>query len=234
MPNGARYDIILGVEYPNNQISEGNMKYSDIKVGSIYNVDFEPVRECEFGRLHLALVLKKNNDKKTAIVMPLTSASNGENINKKNIGRIETLPSSLKVNDTYAVYNQIRTVNASRFIRLKDFDEEGNNRPIDCPLNEIVFKELLMLALEELTFSFDEDEKMDIYLSLYYLAKLRKSISLAYQIKKSTEDTEEIYEELGKLLASFDGIFQQEKLPQEVQEIFKKAKRKVDKNPKNE
>lgn len=85
------------------------MKYSDINIGSIYNVDFDPVRPCEFDKLHLALVLKKNNDKKTAIVLPLTSASNGNNVNKINLGKLDCLPSSLKTADTYAVYNQIRT-----------------------------------------------------------------------------------------------------------------------------
>lgn len=48
------------------------MKFSDIQVGYIYNVIFDPVRNCEFNGKHLALVLKRNNDKQTFIVMPLT------------------------------------------------------------------------------------------------------------------------------------------------------------------
>ena len=50
------------------------MRFSDIKVGYIYNVIFDPVRDCEFDGKHLAVVLKRNNDKATFIVMPLTSA----------------------------------------------------------------------------------------------------------------------------------------------------------------
>ena len=39
------------------------MRFSDIKVGCIYNVIFDPVRDCEFDGKHLAVVLKRNNDK---------------------------------------------------------------------------------------------------------------------------------------------------------------------------
>ena len=46
------------------------MRFSDIKVGYIYNVIFDPVRDCEFDGRHLAVVLKRNNDKATFIVMP--------------------------------------------------------------------------------------------------------------------------------------------------------------------
>lgn len=96
------------------------MRFSDIKVGYIYNVIFDPVRDCEFDGKHLAVVLKKNNDKASFIVMPLTSAPNGVGVNKMDVGEMECLPTSLKNNHTYAVYNQIRTVNANRFITLKE------------------------------------------------------------------------------------------------------------------
>ncbi len=103
------------------------MKFSHIKPRSIYIVDFDPVRQCEFNGRHLALVLKRNNDKNTFIVMPLTSSPNGENINKINIGNIDTLPPSLRNNITYAVFNQIRTVKADRFIALKDGNKRVNS-----------------------------------------------------------------------------------------------------------
>lgn len=96
------------------------MRASDIKVGKIYNVIFDPVRECEFDGKHLALVIKKNPDGATFVVVPLTSSSNGIGINKLFVGQIESLPESLKKNDAYAVLNQIRTVNATRFISLKE------------------------------------------------------------------------------------------------------------------
>lgn len=124
------------------------VRASDIKVGCIYNVIFDPVRNCEFDGKHLAVVLKKNNDKSTFIVMPLTSASNGNGINKIHIGQIASLPASLKSNNTYAVFNQVRTVNASRFISLK----EGNT-VIEALFPQDKFHQLLVLAIKELVYS---------------------------------------------------------------------------------
>lgn len=69
---------------------------------------------------NLALVLKKNKDNRTVIVVPLTKSSNGEGVNKINVGKIESLPNNLKNRDSFAVYNQVRTVNCDRFYALKD------------------------------------------------------------------------------------------------------------------
>ncbi|MDR1550194.1 MAG: type II toxin-antitoxin system PemK/MazF family toxin [Hungatella sp.] len=60
------------------------MRFSDVKVQHIYSVDFDPVNICEFNRKYFAIVLTKNIDKKTVIVMPLTTSSNGEGENKVN------------------------------------------------------------------------------------------------------------------------------------------------------
>ena len=68
------------------------MRFSDVKERYLYYVDFDPVRYCEFNGNHLAVVLKKNNDKRTAIVMPLTSRENGVGTNKILIDNIEDLP----------------------------------------------------------------------------------------------------------------------------------------------
>lgn len=124
------------------------MRASDIRVGNIYNVIFDPVRDCEFDGKHLAVVMKKNNDKSTFIVMPLTSASNGNGINKFFIGKILTLPSSLRSNDTYAVLNQIRTVNASRFISLKE-----GGAVVDAIFPQEKLNQLMLLAVKELVYS---------------------------------------------------------------------------------
>lgn len=79
------------------------MRFSDIEVRCIYNVIFDPVEACEFNGKHLAVVLKKNNDKKTFIVMPLTTVPNGAGVNKIEIGQIATLPTPLKRNRTFAI-----------------------------------------------------------------------------------------------------------------------------------
>ena len=98
------------------------MRYSDINVQHVYYVNFNDVMECEFDSNHLAVVLKKNKDKKTFIVAPLTTKDNGKNENKYNIGILKCLPKNLQKNESYIVYNQVRTVNIKRFSPLKDSD----------------------------------------------------------------------------------------------------------------
>ncbi len=82
--------------------------------------------------------------------MPLTSAQNGNGVNKIYIGQVSSLPTSLKNNNTYAVFNQVRTVNASRFISLK---EGGNVIKATLPKDKLV--ELLVLAEREFVYSVD-------------------------------------------------------------------------------
>lgn len=164
------------------------MRFSDIKVGYIYNVIFDPVRECEFNGKHLAVVLKKNNDSATFIVMPLTSAPNGTGVNKIRIGQINNLPQSLKSNDTYAVFNQVRTINANRFISLK----EGTVIK-ECRLDKPVFYKLLGLAIHELVYNLNQDDRIAVLKSCYENALINKAKDMAYQIIKlrNTEASDE-------------------------------------------
>ncbi len=155
------------------------MRFSDIKVGYIYNVIFDPVRDCEFDGKHLAVVLKRNNDKATFIVMPLTSAANGVGVNKIKLGAINSLPSSLKSNDTYAVYNQVRTVNAGRFIALK----EGSIVK-ECQMEKNIFHKLLFLGLREIVYSIPQDEKIEILKRTYEAELISKAKDIAYQVVK--------------------------------------------------
>lgn len=133
------------------------MRFSDIKVRHVYNVIFDPARHCEFDGKHLALVLKENNDKNTFIVMPLTSQPNGDGVNKIRLSNINGLPSSLKNNDTYAVYNQVRTVNADRFIALKD----GGLR-VQVKLEDEIYFDLLKLAIVDMLHNCNQDLKIEI------------------------------------------------------------------------
>lgn len=167
------------------------MRYSDIKVKHIYNVIFDPVRECEFDSKHLALVLKRNNDRKTFIVMPLTSESNGVGVNKIKLGKIPTLPQSLKMNDTYAVFNQIRTVNASRFISLKDGSDV-----VESSVEDNVFIELLKLGINEVVFHLNNDQKIELFKNQLDIACVNKAIDIAYNIIKLQNDINSKQEEI--------------------------------------
>ena len=207
------------------------MLFSKVKEKHIYNVIFDPVRECEFNLTHLAVVLKKNNDNKTCIVMPLTTESNGVGINKINIGCISTLPSSLRNNNTYAVFNQVRTVNVNRFIVLKEIIN-GQNIHIDCQMNNSTFDIVLKKALSELVFAYSSDEKMDLYQRMYNEEKLNKCIGIAYNIEKLNAELETIESqkvllnnELKQLLDDFDYELIEVELNNEIKQIFENVKK---------
>lgn len=181
------------------------MRFSDIKVGYIYNVIFDPVRDCEFDGKHLAVVLKRNNDKATFIVMPLTSAPNGVGVNKIKLGAMNSLPSSLKANDTYAVYNQVRTVNADRFIALKE------GRAVkECQMEKHIFHKLLFLGLREMVYNIPQDERIEILKSAYEAELISKAKDIAYQIvklrKEEVPDKKQIDEFLVQINETIKGV----------------------------
>ncbi len=203
------------------------MRFSDIKVGYIYNVIFDPVRNCEFDGRHLAVVLKRNNDRATFIVMPLTSAPNGVGVNKIKLGAMSSLPSSLRTNDTYAVYNQVRTVNADRFIALK----EGSVVK-ECPMEKSVFHNLLFLGLREMVYSIPQDEKIEILKRTYEAELITKAKDMAYQVvklrKNGTPDENEINELLVQIKETIKNVtysLDKQLVDSGIEAIFEEAKK---------
>ena len=133
------------------------MKANDIKVGHIYYVDFEPTRKGEFGKLHMCIVLKKNADMITFIVVPLTSQEDAPLGNKMSLGVIETLPDNLKTKQSYAVLDQVRTLNSSRFRNLKSNDEI-----IDAYVDEDTFFQIWEKIIANMTSDLPKEMKRKI------------------------------------------------------------------------
>lgn len=92
---------------------------------------------------------------------------------------MDYLPSSLKGNDTYAVYNQVRTVNSDRFIALK---EGGAVKK--CEMEKSVFHNLLFLGLREMVYSIPQDDRIQILKHTYEMELISKAKDLGYQIVK--------------------------------------------------
>ena len=187
---------------------------------------FDSVRDYEFDGKHLAVVLKKNNDKATFIVMPLTGAPNGVGVNKIKLGAMNTLPSSLKNNDTYAVYNQVRTVNADRFIALKE-----GSAVKECPMKKHIFHKLLFLGLREMVYSIPQEERIEILKSVYEAELISKAKDMAYQIvklrKEENPDKEKIDELLIQISETIKGIIyslEKQLVKDGIDTIFDEAK----------
>ncbi|KSV59688.1 hypothetical protein ASU35_18055 [Acetivibrio ethanolgignens] len=147
----------------------------------------------------------RNNDKATFIVMPLTSAPNGVGVNKIKLGAMNSLPSSLKTNDTYAVYNQVRTVNADRFIALKE-----GSAVKECPMEKHIFHKLLFLGLREMVYSIPQEERIEILKSVYEAELISKAKDMAYQIvklrKEEIPDKKQIDEFLIQINETIKGV----------------------------
>lgn len=130
------------------------MKVNEIKVGHIYFVDYEPVHKGEFGKTHLAIVLKQNANKITFITVPLTSADDGVGINKVSLGILDCLPKNLQEKETFVVLDQVRTANADRFMKIKE-----NGEAIDVKLPKekmiLVYRALIKDLLHDV-----EDKEM--------------------------------------------------------------------------
>ncbi|MEG0372218.1 MAG: type II toxin-antitoxin system PemK/MazF family toxin [Clostridium sp.] len=198
------------------------MRFSDIRIGHIYNVEFDPVRDCEFDGIHLAIVLKRNNDNRTFIVMPLTSSQNGEGVNKIKLGVVENLPTSLRSNETYAVFNQIRTVNASRFRALKEAGDV-----VQVPIKQEILKNLIELAMKELIFNTTEDEKIEILKKLYHKECITQATSKAYHIlrlrkilQEKTEEIACIQREIQDIIKDIPYTLEQKQIDDGIKELL--------------
>jgi len=166
------------------------MRYSDIKERYIYYVQFNPVKGNEFKRNHLSVVLKKNNDMKTAIVMPLTSNKSGQGENKLLLDQIASLPERLKGDDSYAVYDQVRSVDYQRFEPV--FKELNGSEVVDVKLDDESFAMLIELGTKELEKKLSIDEKIIVHKKKLNESANEKIINLAYEIKRNKGNESEI------------------------------------------
>lgn len=134
------------------------MKANQIKVGHIYYVNYNPTKKGEFGEKHLAVVLKRNADKITFVTIPMTSKQNGEGINKISLGHLECLPINLQNKDSYAVIDQIRTVNSSRFYNILD-----QGKPIEVIMPQKKMNCLYKAIIKDLLHDVPDSEYKNIF-----------------------------------------------------------------------
>lgn len=164
------------------------MRFSDIENKHLYYVNFNVVRGCEFKDNHLVVVLKKNKDNDTMIVMPLTSSSNGVGVSTELLPVIDSLPDRLKEKRSYAIYNQVRTVNCTRFQPI--FEQTSGKTIVEVTLDNEVFTHLIEIGTNELEKTLKLEEKMLLAKNKLNKLATEKIINLAYQIKKENSDSE--------------------------------------------
>lgn len=93
------------------------------------------------------------------LYIPMTSKDKGVGINKVSLGTLDCLPTNLQSKDSYAVIDQIRTVNSNRFIELKD----GGNT-VDAIMPKEKMHILYKAIIKDLLHDVPDGELRDILL----------------------------------------------------------------------
>lgn len=93
------------------------------------------------------------------------------------------------------MYNQVRTVNADRFIALKE-----GSAVKECPMEKHIFHKLLFLGLREMVYSIPQEERIEILKSVYEAELISKAKDIAYQIVKLRKDENPNKEKIDELL----------------------------------
>ncbi len=133
------------------------MKPQDIKVGHIYFVNFSPIKKGEFPGDHLAVVVKKNYDQISFVVIPMTSKEKGSGINKIDLGILQCLPPHLATSKSYAVIDQIRTTGAERFSALVE-----NGIVVDAQMPRPKMNEIYRALIKDLLHDVPDDQLREI------------------------------------------------------------------------
>lgn len=159
------------------------MYFERIKEKHVYYVDFNPFQGNEFGLKHMAVVLRKNKNDKTLMVMPLTSKKDdtGKTIQIEVLGLTE----ELKSNESHAVFNKVRVVTHTRFSHVMD-----KGAPAIVKVSNDTYEKLIDLAIEEIEYNVSLEHKIQTYKLKLDKCINDKIINLAYSIKKARESGE--------------------------------------------
>lgn len=150
-----------------------------IKERYIYYIQFDPVENGEFGSHHLALVLKINKDRKSALVIPLTSAETNCHYkpisNKICIGILSNLPQRLKSKPTYAVLDHARNVSFNRFSPIR----EG-----EIMMDKEIFDTIMFDYLNMLTNILNQSDQKNFHFTRFEDLIIKEIVNHAHSINK--------------------------------------------------
>ena len=170
------------------------LRHSDIKVGCIYYVDFEPTQKSEFDGKHLSLALRKNDDNHTVIVLPLTSSPKGLGKGKIELGVLKCLPLSLQNKISYAAVNQVRTVNSTRFFEIKD-----NGKAVAPKVDNNILEESLYAILNDITYNTDRETKNNLFKKIYIDSSVERLNILLFDLLKEINSKNKNKADISKL-----------------------------------
>lgn len=166
--------------------TRSKIRVKDIKEKRVYYVDYEPSVGNEFGKHHLSLVLKKNREDKTLIVVPLTGKKDNRTPEKTIKIKVEGLPERLKHKESYAVINKVRTLDYSMFEHILD------GKIIEVEVSDVEFTNLISHITDELEESLDLETKKKMYAEKIDRAINKEIKNLVYEYKRLKENRDGI------------------------------------------
>lgn len=166
--------------------TRSKIRVKDIKEKRVYYVDYEPSVGNEFGKHHLSLVLKKNREDKTLIVVPLTGKKDNRTPEKTIKIKVEGLPERLKHKESYAVINKVRTLDYSMFEHILDV------KIIEVEVSDVEFTNLISHITDELEESLDLETKKKMYAEKIDRAINKEIKNLVYEYKRLKENRDGI------------------------------------------
>lgn len=166
--------------------TRSKIRVKDIKEKRVYYVDYEPSVGNEFGKHHLSLVLKKNREDKTLIVVPLTGKKDNRTPEKTIKIKVEGLPERLKHKESYAVINKVRTLDYSMFEHILD------GKIIEVEVSDVEFTNLISHITDELEESLDLETKKKMYAEKIDRAINKEIKNLVYEYKRLKENRDRI------------------------------------------
>lgn len=180
------------------------LRYSDVNAGEVYYANLDPVREYEFGQNHLCIVLEKLDDKRSAIVVSVTSSPSGLGRNKINLGILKGLPERLikdkqgRPKNTYVVLDQVRTIVTNRIQPILDGKNlDGTNKIVSYSINSNIFSEIVCkLADSRLQNLHTGNEIMEYHKQKLFAYALDALLELIFSVIKNEKENTEVKSEV--------------------------------------
>lgn len=161
------------------------IRFSDLKQGEITFVDLEPVRNMdEFGGNHLCIVVKKCSDKKTVIVLPLTSKTRSDHPDKIDITQeVRDLPQRFLGKSSIAALNQLRTVSVDRLQNIYDGRDSNGQNILKHPfVSQEGFSEVISLLAKRKMDLLSPSDQHSFYQNMHIESLIKQLLDTLFSV----------------------------------------------------
>lgn len=161
------------------------IRFSNLRQGEITFVDLEPIRNMdEFGGNHLCMIVKKCSDKKTVVVLPLTSKTRSDHPDKIDITKeIRDLPARFSGNNSIAALEQVRTVSVDRLQSIYNGrDSQGKNILVNPFVSQVGFTNIVTLLAQRKIDLLSPEDQHSFYEEMHINSLTNKFLNELFKV----------------------------------------------------